>query len=440
LQHKEKGYLPDFTAAVEGDAPVLESDLPLVRVRFMDSSPKIVSSRAKVQWDFGDGQTAETLDVNHVYLRPGLYTVKLTVQNSAQTLRISNRFHVHRALVLEGKKPDQLADYLRILDRYEVLKLDPAAIVQLLRVYEQLNRLDRAGQAGKAALLAAWKEPDEEALVELARLVGPLLRDRLGDPGGAAAAWQGAASLLRQGRLKADCELEAADIFINDVLQHAPAEGLLKAAATRGGQNDHSPQGLRLQRLWGDWYARANQRSEARAAYARAAAGQGGGKSIVEQNAWRGAFSRSTEAFLRDKEWNRALEELRRWQEQFPGDKVEGYLPLLQARYWEARGQYAQAIAVANDLCNLNPDSPYADRLAFLAAECDEKQGRRDRAQAAFKSFLTDYPGSPLVGEVRKKLAQLSLPPDKVTKKPKPTQPPQPPDKVKIPSRPPRKP
>jgi PKD repeat protein len=418
---------------------VLESDLPLVRVRFTDTSPRIVSSRAKIQWDFGDGQTSESLDVYHVYLRPGLYTVKLTIQNSAQTLQIGNRVNIHRAVVLEGKKPDQLADYLSILDRYEVLKLDPAAIVQLVRVYEQVNRLDRAGQAGKAALLADWKNPDEEALVELARLVGPLLRDRLDDSAGAAAAWQGAARTLRQGRLKAECELEAADILINDLLQHAPAEGLLKAAATRVGQNDHSPQGVRLQRLWGDWYARSNQGTQARAAYARAAAGQGGGKSIVEQNAWRGAFSRSTEAFLRDKEWDRALQELRRWQEEFPGDKVEGYLPLLQARYWEARGKFPQAIAVAADLSTVNPDSPYADRLAFLAAECEEHQGRRDRAQAAFKSFLTDFPGSPLVSEVRKKLTQLSQPPDKVKKPTKPTKPVQPPDKVKKPSRPPKK-
>jgi TolA-binding protein len=191
--------------------------------------------------------------------------------------------------------------------------------------------------------------------------------------------------------------------------------------------------------LWGDWYARSNQGTQARTAYARAAAGQGGGKSIVEQNAWRGAFSRSTEAFLRDKEWDRALQELRRWQEEFPGDKVEGYLPLLQARYWEARGKFPQAIAVAADLSTVNPDSPYADRLAFLAAECEEHQGRRDRAQAAFKSFLTDFPGSPLVSEVRKKLTQLSQPPDKVKKPTKPTKPVQPPDKVKKPSRPPKK-
>ena len=121
-------------------------------------------------------------------------------------------------------------------------------------------------------------------------------------------------------------------------------------------------------------------------------------KSAVEQDAWRGALSRSTEEFLRNKAFDRAWAELRKWQEEFPIDKVEGYLTLLQARYWGARSRWPQAIALAGDLVAINPDSPYADRLVYLAAECEERQGHGDRARAGYQSLLTDYPGSPLVG------------------------------------------
>ena len=131
-------------------------------------------------------------------------------------------------------------------------------------------------------------------------------------------------------------------------------------------------------------------------------------KSAVEQDAWRGAHSRSTEEFLRDKALDRAWAELRRWQEEYPIDKVESYLTLLQGRYWAARNKWPQAIALAGDLVAINPDSPYADRLVFLAAECEEKNGRGDRACAAYQSLLTDYPGSPLVAEARKKLTMLT--------------------------------
>ena len=60
------------------------------------------------------------------------------------------------------------------------------------------------------------------------------------------------------------------------------------------------------------------------------------------------------------------------------------------------------------DLVAINPDSPYADRLAFLAAECEEKQGQPERAVAAFRTFLMDYPGSPLVPDAKERLARLA--------------------------------
>ena len=44
----------------------------------------------------------------------------------------------------------------------------------------------------------------------------------------------------------------------------------------------------------------------------------------------------------------------------------------------------------------------------YLAAECEERQGRADRARAGYQSLLADYPGSPLVGDARKKIALLA--------------------------------
>jgi TolA-binding protein len=165
-----------------------------------------------------------------------------------------------------------------------------------------------------------------------------------------------------------------------------------------------------LHRTWGDWHARGGDRESARAAYARAAGARTSSRSAAEQNAWRGAFSRSAEAFLRDKELDRTRDELRRWQDEFPQDKVEGYLPLLQARTWAARGKFANATTVAGDLAAVNPDSPYADQLVFLAAECEEKLGHAELALAGFRSLVTDYPGSPLVPAAKQK---LSPPPKK---------------------------
>jgi TolA-binding protein len=403
-----KGSLPDFAAEVAGEVPLIDSDVPLIRVQFRDAAAHGATSRARFHWDFGDGETAEAIDPVHVYLHPGVYAVKMATGTGPLALESASRVEVHRALVLpESKKPpDQLADYLPVLDRYDPAKLDPAGLVQLVRACDQANQSARAARIGKAALLAERPPPDEGAVHTLAALVGPLFRDQLDDPASARAVWQAAGRAVEREAWKAGCEVEAADICLNDLLQRGEAGPLLDAAAARLPRVDDPVLASRLHRVRGDWFARGGDKNRAQAAYAQAAGVRASRRSTVEQEAWRGAYSRSAEAFLRDKELDRALAEVRRWQDEFPADKLEGYLPLLQARYWVARGKLPNAIAVAGDLIAASPDSPYADRLVYLAAECEEKLGRPDRARAGYQSLLTDYPGSPLVPSAKQKLAE----------------------------------
>ena len=55
----------------------------------------------------------------------------------------------------------------------------------------------------------------------------------------------------------------------------------------------------------------------------------------------------------------------------------------------------------------VNADSPYVDQLLLLAAECEVKRGKKDRAIATLHSLLSGYPGSPLVPEAKQKLSEL---------------------------------
>jgi heat shock protein HslJ len=64
------------TAIIEGPAEVLVGDT----VTFSGAASQGPESPiAQYSWDFGDGVTAEGVVVNHIYVRPGLYTVRLTV-------------------------------------------------------------------------------------------------------------------------------------------------------------------------------------------------------------------------------------------------------------------------------------------------------------------------------------------------------------------------
>jgi TolA-binding protein len=400
-QHAQKGTLPDFTAAVVGEAPLEDVEVLLVRVQFRQTRP--AASGAKARWEFGDGQTSTDPDPVHVYLRPGLFSVRL----GSPGQEVVNRVHVPRGAALPPAKgrADTLADYAPMLNRYDAHKLDPLSALQLIRFCEQSRQHNRAAQIGKVWLLSKQPPEDEGVVRAMAELVGPLLRDRLNESADAAGVWQAAAGVVRAGSGKAACEVEAADILLNDLHKPAEARPLLEAASAHLAGADGAP-AARLQRVWGDWYARGGDRKPALAAYRKAQA-LAPKRSAAEREARRGAYSRSTEAFLRDKALDRARDELRRWQDEFPEDRVQGYLPLLQARYLFAAEKFRHAVVVAGDLRTVNPESAYADQLLFLAGECEEKLARPARARAAYQALLADYPGSPLVRAARQKLARL---------------------------------
>lgn len=442
---------PDFTAAIAGDVPLPDNDTPLVGVLFRDVSPKSLTMQgAKIEWDFGDGQTSSLPNPDHVYLRPGLYAVKLSIRRGAKSLEATNRIYVDRPPAAPNGKLHTLDEYLRIVENYDPKTLDAASLRQLVLAFEAKslalagaaeiaarksraaeedpNRrpgtrngaairekaaadarlsdsdrwLARAIEAGRAAFVerSAVAGGDEE-LLRLARLIAPMARFRLGDSPAAFEIWSGAAERIAAARAKAECETAAADVAINDLVQPKTARPLLDAAKKLVGQTSES------HRVWGDYYAALGDGKSARREYLEAQRTVGNARSMIEQTAWLGARARSTEDFLKAKQYIRAIEELWAWQRDFPSDKLDGYWTLLFARYWEGRGKYAPAIAQAEQLQTVAPDSPYMDQLLYASARCELYRGRRDRALATLESLVKGYPGSPLIPAAQKAIATL---------------------------------
>jgi tetratricopeptide (TPR) repeat protein len=409
----------EFAVDFLGDVSLSESDLPLIRAQFRLVAARGSASRPRAHWDFGDGQTSNAADPVHVYLHPGVYRVTMKTAGETDAQAVASRVPIHRAVLFadESHPPDKLGPYLTLIEKYNAAKLDATGLLQLIRAFEDAGLASRAVKAGQAGLLGEREATDSESALALVRTVVSLLLDRFDDPQGAVAFLEGSVKAVRPEAWKAECETRAADVALHHLLAPQTAKKLLDSAAARLRDAREPEVASRLDRVWGDWYARKGDKSLARASYARAMAAMGSRRSAVEQDAWRGAHSRSVEAFLRDQQLDRAWAELKQWQDEFPMDKVEGYLTLLQARYWAARGKYPQAVALASDLITVNSDSPYADRLLFLAAQCDEKLGRHERAVAAYQSLIRDCPGSPLVAEAKRKLGQPAGTPDAAAKK-----------------------
>jgi len=402
--HVKSGTLPDFMVEILGEAPLADNDLPLVRVRFRGIHTTPLTG--KIRWEFGDGLTSVEADPMHVYLHPGLFKVKVATGSHEAV----NRIQVYRggALSQPNKAPDQLTDYLPIVNRYNAPNLDPLSALQLIRFCEQFQQHNRAVMIGQSWLTAKEPPDDEAAVKGMAEIVGPILRDRQDDPAAALAVYRAAANSIQNPVWKPVFAMAAADVCLHDLHQRATAKKWLEMAG-KGQSAGGAANASRMHRLWGDWHARAGNKKAALLAYEKATKSLATSRpGSVEREARRGAYSRSTEAFLREKSLDRARDELRRWQDEFPEDKIDGYLPLLLARYYVAGDKFQHAIVVAGDLLAVNAESPYADQLVFLAAECEENLKHIEQARAGYRALLADYPGSPLVREAKQKLSQLS--------------------------------
>ncbi len=238
-------------------------------------------------------------------------------------------------------------------------------------------------------------------------MAGPIARLRLGDSRTAFQIWRGAAQRISADRPKAECEIAAADVAVNDLLQTAAAKTLLEAAAQRLGRSDADSVAAMWHGVRGDCCAAMGDGREARRQYGEAERIVGPAQSFAQRTARLGAHARSTEEFIKRKQYARAAEELDAWRRHYPMENCDGYLTLLVARYWFGRGKYALAIAQAERLQAVNADSPYMDQLLWIAAEGELRLGRKDRAMATFHALVKDYPGSPLAPRAKEKTEAL---------------------------------
>jgi hypothetical protein len=410
-QHIKDGPLPDFRLAIRGEAPIEDSDQWAVRVAFDGTAPAAERSGA-CSWEFGDGQTSDQWQPEHVYLLPGEYEVTLSVRQRGRTYESVNRVHITRFIQQEGtKNADTLDDYLPVLDTYDLAALDSRSLLQLVRLRLQREEWARAMETG-VHVFTATDAAAEDVRWTIATLLDPVARHQLADSPAAFQLWKAAGHVIQDPRQEAQCALAAADIALNELLQIEDARPFLELADAQLKEGS-GVDSATTYRVWGDWHARQGNASAALAAYRQAAARRGLADSVAQQSARRGAFSRSAEAFLREGDLPRAAEQLSQWQQDFPLDKSEGYLSTLLARYWMARDKPRIALAVAGDLLVVAPQSPYADQLVLAQAAAEEMLGRIDRAIAACETLLTDYPGSPLRDHAQERIAALQAAADK---------------------------
>lgn len=337
------------------------------------------AGRAEYAWDFGDGQAASGLMVDHVYLVPGIYPVKLTVRFGALSDSQATQFSVSRLWEQIDHPPaEPLAVHANIAANADPLKLAEPSLCRAIYLFQRAGAVDpMLAVAARLASLPthANLQRDIDALGEASRQGVLSARSDA-----VVHLW---VSVPERSNLHDRATMEVAELLVWRIGDFDAAVKMLQPLAAG---ND-----VGIKRI----YAQAlilDQRADE------------GGKILAAMptsNQWEhhvalsGAFARTIEYYVTEKDWASGEAAWSKWQQQFPADFLEGYSVLLRTRLMEIKGDSIAAAKVAEAFASAVPTSSYApqllDRASRLFAATDPAKS------TALRQLLKDrYPEDPL--------------------------------------------
>ncbi|OQB86114.1 MAG: PA14 domain protein [Planctomycetes bacterium ADurb.Bin126] len=351
-------------------------------------------------WDFGDAQTSTVAQAEHVYLVPGVYTVKLTGRTSAGTLERTNRIVVSRPW---DKVADQAQDSLEthgaIVAGYDFSKLQVEAAGYAVEMFKRLKK-PASVVAVVDALLTKDAAPPEVLRRAIAEYCDVLIAQ--GEFDKAVKGCQKAATMTKDPGAAADVLMRAGQVCLLDAKKVDQAQQIFDAVLKKYGALTTNP-AIRSARIGqGDvWRARGDYD---KAAKAYETAGEGEEVTRGREPIIRGDFARHVETYIAAGDLESAQEYLSRWEDAFPRDKLVGYWSLMQVRYLLACKKPAEAIAEAETLARVNPASNYGAELLMLAAGQYKAQSKLQQYRQTLQQIVEKFPESPLSLEAAKLL------------------------------------
>ena len=398
LEQYAKALTIDFLYEHAGEAFMMNRYYH--RYTFQAQKSGRVARNMQWRWDFGDGQKGRGEKIEHVYLKPGEYTVTLSVRAFAGEMKRTNRIFVSRpwARITENRL-DGIRPTARIVSGYDFKTLPVEAVGEAVLLLNRARDFRAVIRAGNALVM------HEKAPKQLLKEAMPIYAEaliRAGEAGQAVAALVKAAGMNKSPAVCATLLVRAGQIALTERNDADTAMGLFQMVIKEYSALTTSP-AIRDERIgMGDvWRARGNA-EKAKQAYTAAKPGSLEGKNTAAIA--KGDLAHHVEEYLHKRQYEWAQEYLDRWDRTFPLDKLEGYSSLLRAKLLVARRRYAAAVVEAETLVGVNPISNYAAELLMLAADAYEKLRKPEKAAAALKRVVKEYPESPLAAKAASKL------------------------------------
>ena len=357
------------------------------------------SAKPNWKWNFGDGDTSDKPEVEHIYLKPGWYTVTLTSKTHIGQVKRTNRIYVIRPWdrVTQGHI-DSIKGYAKIVAGYDFEALRSDLVAEAVLLLKRAGMTETILLAGTAFIKRDKAEPAE------VRTVVPLYADVLtsrGEPAAAVKALLRGTKMTDNGDVHVELLARAGRAQLDEVGDVDGAMKLFTLVVDRYEKASLSKWIEDAKFGVADvWRARGDY-EKAKDAYEKVRVRTRAPTAAVLH---RGDLAMHIESYTRQRDFAAAEDYLKRWQRAFPLDKIEGYWSLLRVNLSMARKQYASAAREAEILTRVNRKSNYGANLLMIAAEAYGKLGQEKQAVEALKRVVAEYPESSLAAEAARKL------------------------------------
>jgi tetratricopeptide (TPR) repeat protein len=437
-------FQADFT--IEGPFEAFFQNRYTYRYAFQARSGERLTSEARCEWDFGDGQTADRMKVDHVYLAPGLRTVSLKIRQAGRQSTIRNRIQVTRDWnrVMDPRL-DAVEDHAKIVADYRPGDVAPADLITAVWL------LKRAGQtrsclAALAAIPQRVNELKPEVMIEAIPDLYSLVVTDAGQPQTALRWFEAVEAKAADMTLKATAGAMAGRVALEELADLRHAEAAFDRVVRQYADRTRAPAVRRARIGLGDVFLRTGRYRQAQQACEQAGLTTEGQRLSIRV----GSYARAVDDFLRRKEFGDAAEQLDRWEWEYPLEKLRGYSTLMRAELFSRQKRYADLVRLVEqfplvvvegnrptdpveviyatvdparlpELYRIDPatgrilssvgtafpPNSYGMQMGLLAVEAHVQLKQRDRARSVLDVLIRLYPDSPLLSQARDRLKNL---------------------------------
>ena len=400
----------DVAAVNDGDLYVDNTPTQMaVRYVFRDMSrPANRALQCQPLWEFGDGTSGAARDPNHIYLRPGDYTVTLTLRRGERAFKVSQKIRVGHGWQRAARRQwDRLAQYYPILKDYQFENMPNEHLVMAARIFQLLEKPDEI-IAVCSVLFQRARQLDDAAFVHHCLLLGRHLREVEGKGRDALAVFSAAEQRAKDVTMKARLANELGDVYYHFLGDLDSAARQYTRTLKAFGKADVVQLRIAQIRL-GDVYRSKGDYKAALSAYETAGGKPASSTKELVASARRGSFPHTVEDYTRRKLFKEAHQALSDWDWEFPTDRLVGYSSLLRARLALAEDNKKEAVKQAEEMLRVNKDSEYADDLLLFLIDLYLGDGKLDKALASIARLVEGYPASELQEQARLKQVAILL-------------------------------